>query len=108
MEDENENLSQLEVTARVIRDSMNEVEEFLEFTVETVLDFQEGWLPTLDTSIRVVDGNQVLYKHYEKPTTTNTCIRKDSAMAENSKVQILAQDLVRRLHNTKKDQEDSY
>ena len=58
---------------------------------------------SLDTSIRVVDGNQVQYKYYEKPTTTNTTIRKDSAMAENCKIQILSQDLVRRLHNTKED-----
>ena len=101
---QDKNMTPLEVTARALKDSMNEVEDYLEFTVETCKDFEGGeWLPTLDTSIRVNGDNQIQYKYFEKPTTTNTTIRKDSAMAENCKIQILAQDLVRRLHNTKED-----
>ena len=40
-----------------------------------------------------------MYRHYEKETTTNQTIQKSSAMGENMKVQIAAQDLVRRLSN---------
>ena len=53
----------------------------------------------LDTSWKVGDKNNVLYRHYEKETTTNQTIQKSSAMGENMKVQIAAQDLVRRLSN---------
>ena len=67
------------------------------------MDYEDGWLPTLDTSLRVNEYNVVEYKFYEKPTTSNTTIRKTSAMGENQKVQSLSNDLVRRLLNTKED-----
>ena len=44
--------------------------------------------------------NQIQFKYFEKPTTTNTTIRRSTAMAENAKVQSLSNDLVRRLLNT--------
>ena len=46
---------------------------------------------------------QVHYHYHEKPTTTNTVIRKESAISENPKIQCLSDDRVRRLHNTKGD-----
>ena len=48
------------------------------------------------------------YKYYEKPTTTNTTVRKTSAMSENPKVQCLSNDLVRRLLNTREQLPNSY
>ena len=42
-------------------------------------------------------NNRVLYTHYEKPVASNICVLMDSAMDENSKIQILANDLTRRL-----------
>ena len=62
----------------------------------------------MDTNLRVNEGNQVDYKYYEKPTTTNTTIRKSSAMSENPKVQCLANDLVRRLLNTREELPSDY
>ena len=56
----------------------------------------------------VDEQNQVLYKYYEKPLTTNTTILKESAMAENPKVQSLSNDLVRRLLNTREGLPDRY
>ena len=44
--------------------------------------------------------NVISYRYYEKPTTTNTMVQKRSALEENSKAQILSNDLVRRLGNT--------
>ena len=38
--------------------------------------------------------------HFEKPTTTNVVVQKRSSLDENSKIQILSNDLVRRLGNT--------
>ena len=47
------------------------------------------------------DENQILYKYYEKPLTTNTTILKDSVMA---KVQTMANDLL----NTREGLPDRY
>ena len=67
------------------------------------MDYDDGWLPTLDTKLRVTEDNIIEYMYFEKPTTTNTTIRKSTAMSENPKVQSLSNDLVRRLLNTKGD-----
>ena len=47
---------------------MGEKEDFLEFTTKTQEDYQGGWLPTLDSAIRVSEDNKVLFKFWEKPT----------------------------------------
>ena len=36
----------------------------LSFTYETGEDFQDGWLPTLDTNMVVDPDNKVLYKYF--------------------------------------------
>ena len=58
----------LDITVEVIRESINGMFGFLKFTVETGCDFVDGWLPTLDCSLRVNEMNVVDYKFYEKPT----------------------------------------
>ena len=72
-------------------------------TYEIGGDYNDGWLPTLDTNLLVTEKNRTWYKYYEKPTTTNS-----TTMAENSKVQVLANDLVRRLLNTMEELPASY
>ena len=52
-------------------------------------------MATLDTMIRVEGNNITSFIHYEKPTTTNVLVQKRSALDENSKLQILANDLRR-------------
>ena len=79
---------------------------FLKFTMETGEEFQDGWLPTLDTSLRVNERNLVLYKFYQKEVSSNTVIQRCSAMAENSKIQILSNDMVRRMLNTSENLRD--
>ena len=78
--------------------SMQEVLPSLKFTTE-VGEGEEEWLATLDTMLRVENTNQVSYRHYEKPSCTNVMVQRRSALEENSKNQILANDLVRRLGN---------
>ena len=46
-EREDQELSALEITKRVLWETINGVEEFLSFTMETGEDFIDGWLPTL-------------------------------------------------------------
>ena len=107
-EEEDSEKTPLEMTVTILRETVTGVETYLEFTFETGADFEDGWLPTLDTSLRVNKDNQVDFKYFEKPTTTNTTIKKSTAMGENAKVQCLANDLVRRLLNTREDLPSHY
>ena len=58
------------------------------------------WLPTLDLKLRVERTNIVSYRFLKKPSTTNVMIQKRSSLDENSKVQILSNDLEWRLAHT--------
>ena len=102
-EEEDRGVSGEERTKEIIKKSMTGIEEYLQFTAESGMEFHEGWLPTLDTSLKVSRTNKVKYRFYEKETTTRYTVQKDSAMEENVKVQILAQDMVRRLNNSSED-----
>ena len=101
---EDEDLTATERTKRILAGTMKGVEQFLEFTFETCEDDEfQGWLPTLDSKFRVEDNNQVSYMHYEKDTCSRRTIQTRTAMNENSKMQILANDMIRRLLTTKED-----
>ena len=102
-EREDQELSNIETTKRVVLETLNEVETFLRFTIETEEDFSDGWLPTLDTKLRVAGSNQVLHGYFEKPTNSNITIQRRTAMGEDSKIQILSIDLIRRLRNSSED-----
>ena len=49
----------------------------------------------------------ISFKYFEKPSTTNVMVQKRSALDENSKSQILANELMRRMGNTDQRQVDS-
>ena len=87
-------------TKELIKNTLSGLESFLEFTVESGEEFDNGWLPTLDTSLKVGERNQILYRFFEKETSSSRTVQKRSAMEENSKHQVLANDLVRRLCNS--------
>ena len=76
------------------------IEPFLKFTTETEEDFPDNWSPTLDTALKISEDNRVLSKFWEKPTNSNRTVEKRTAMRENQKVQILTQEVIRRLGNT--------
>ena len=88
-------------TKEILRGTMVGVESYLEFTVESGEEFEGGWLPTLDTNLRVGGDNLVQFKFYEKTTCSKKTVQKTSAMEENSKIQTVSNDLVRRLGNTR-------
>ena len=94
-----EGVSGTEITRRIVEGSMNEVFQFLRFTTE-VGEGEEGWLPTLDLKIRTEENNLVSFTYYEKPTVTNVMVQLRSAMEENSRIQILSNDMRRRISNT--------
>ena len=107
-EKEDQELSSSEITRRAMLGTLNGVEDYLEFTMETGEDFVDQWLPTLDTSLWVDGNNQVLYRFYEKPTSSNITVQRRTAMAEDAKVQIVSNDLVRRLLNTSEELGEEY
>ena len=92
-----------ERTKTIIAETMTGIEDYLEFTAESGSEFPDGWLPTLDTSLKVSLDNKIKYRFYEKETSADKTVQKASAMEENSKVQILSQDVVRRLSNSSED-----
>ena len=69
-----------EVTKRVVNKSMQEVLPFLNITTEIGEDFEDGWLPTLDISLKVDEREQVLWKIYEKPTASKVTVQSRSVM----------------------------
>ena len=72
VEDVNKTPTQL--TKDVLAGSMKGIEGFLEFTFETCEDFENGWLPTLDTCLRVEQDNSVSINYYEKDTCNNMTV----------------------------------
>ena len=87
-------------TKELLAKSMEGVESYLQFTMESGEDFEGGWLPTLDTSLKVGGDNQIMFKFYEKETTSKRTVQKRTAMEQNTKIQIVSNDLVRRMCNT--------
>ena len=87
-------------TKHILGKTMEGMEDYLEFTVESGNEFEGGWLPTLDVNLKVIEGNQVQFKFYEKGTCSRKTVMMKSAMEENSKMKILSNDLIRRLGNT--------
>ena len=73
-EDEQETL--LSIRVKALQESMKGLASYLQFTNKTGNDYADGGLPTLDTNLIVGSNNQILYKYYEKPTTTNTTISR--------------------------------
>ena len=99
-EEEDKDKSSEMVTKAALSGSMQGVLSFLRFTTEVGEEFAEGWLPTLDVSLKVDGNGKVGWKFYEKPTTSETTVQCRSAMGATTKAQILANDMVRRLLNT--------
>ena len=79
-------LTPTEITKRILAGSMKGVENFLDFTFETCEEFG-GWLPTLDTCLRIENNNTVSYNYWEKDTCSKMTVQQKSAINENTKIQ---------------------
>ena len=62
-------------TKCVVKESMTGIEGYLEFTAESAMDFEDGWLPTLDVSLKVGSDNTILYRFFEKTTTSSVTVQ---------------------------------
>ena len=90
-------------TAEEICKSMNDMMDFLRFTMEKETDFESNWLPTLDTQTQVQNNGKILFKFFSKPTGNNISIQYGSALPRDTVFAALRQELVRRMLNTHRD-----
>ena len=96
------NLSQQERTKKAIHGALNSICEYLVFTTEDGLDYEDKKLPTLDCKIWV-EGCKILYSFYEKPQVPNRTLQEGTALSRMSLESSLIQEGVRRLLNTSLD-----
>ena len=85
---------------------MNSIVGDLSFTVETMTEFEDGCIPTLDFNmwLSTQEGTPRLhYKFYSKPMSSRYVVLETSAWAWTSKCVSLLQEVHRRLQNTSRD-----
>ena len=83
-EREDRNISSTERTKQVLEGSMRGVMEGIKLTMETKEDFDGEWLPTLDISLAINEGNRLKFNYYKKPTCSNLTLQKNTAMEQNT------------------------
>ena len=93
-------MTDTEKTAQVVISMMNDTHAFLNFTSETSEDFADNHLPTLHFALWVGEDNLTRYEFWEKPTTINQVLHAQTALSENTKMQSLSNEVIRRMRNT--------
>ena len=78
---------------------MNSINRDLEFTVETPEDFEQEKLPTLDFKIWQEKDGTINHTYFQKPIKTPFVVMARSGMSSQQKIQILANELTRRISN---------
>ena len=76
----------------------NNINKDLEFTAEIAADFDNKRLPTLDFELWLEEDGE-LNHYFQKSMKTPFVIMKRSAMTQHQKVQILSNEVIRRLSN---------
>ena len=90
---------------------MNSINQDLEFTVESPADFEGEKLPTLDFKVWQEKDQTLNHTYCQKQMKTPLVVMSRSGMSVQQKVQILANELTRRLSNINQDrttQEEHY
>ena len=83
--------------ARICLQAMNSINPDLEFTVETEDDFENKRLPTLDFEIWQDQNGALKHMYYQKNMKTPLVVMARSGMANKQQIQILANEVTRRL-----------
>ena len=88
---------------------MNSLFHDMQFTCEDQTDYEDDYLPTLDFKMKLDKGGipTVRYRFYKKPISTQLGILKSSALPENIKSATATQEIIRRLSNTDRREEQS-
>ena len=87
--------------ARILAPVMNSINPDLTFTTEIMEDFGDKRLPTLDCSLWFEEDWSLNHTYFEKSMRSQIVIPENSAMSEKQKLNILSNDLIRRLSNVK-------
>ena len=82
--------------ARICLQAMNDVSQDLDFTVEVPEDFENERLPTLDFSLWMKDG-YITHSYFQKSMKTPYVVMERSAMGYSQLMEILSNELNRRL-----------
>ena len=93
-------------TKQELQKSFDSIFSFLSFTTEGQQDFEEGYMPTLDTQTKVDTVGLIRFKHYTKPMASNLTLHRDTALSKTTVFSSIRQDLCRRLLNTSRLEED--
>ena len=75
-------LTREEVTKRAFQDAINSVVKCLKFTTELQNEFEDNWLPTLDTEMKTLaKENRITLRFYKKPMSSSWLLPEESATA---------------------------
>ena len=85
--------------ARICQEAMNSINKDLQFTIETPEDFPNEQLPTLDFKIWQEQDQSIDHTYFQKLMKTPLVIMARSGMSVQQKIQILANELTRRISN---------
>ena len=89
------------VLAKVLAEIGNDIFNYLQFTVDCPSTNTSGWMPLLAAEVRVAEDNTIDYRFYEKPISSRFVMMRNSAMPAKVKMNILTQEVIRRLRNTR-------
>ena len=87
-------------TCDELRKSFESLFDFLGFTTENELDFENSYLPTLDVETKVAENGTILYRFYSKPMSNNVVIQNGTALSQDIVFSSLRQEVIRRMSNT--------
>ena len=104
IEDENIDRDRIELTKTEMLKAMNDVSADLEFTMELCSDFKDMKLPTLSFSLYATDSG-ISHTYFEKVMKNQTLIVHRSALGRNQVMNIMSNELIRRLEVTSSDLE---
>ena len=90
--------------ARILLPAMSAINSDLSFTVEIGEDFKDQRLPTLDCKLWFNEDWSLNHTYFEKEMKSKMMIPEKSAMAKTQRMNILSNDLVRRVSNVKLEQ----
>ena len=94
----------IELTKTEMLKAMNDVSADLEFTMELCSDFKDMKLPTLSFSLYATDSG-ISHTYFEKVMKNQTLIVHRSALGQNQVMNIMSNELIRRLEVTSSDLE---
>ena len=91
-------------TMRIVQAIANDIEPMIQMTFDVPSLHNDKKVPMLDTKVWIdEEENKIYHQYFEKPTKSKMVISKESAMPLHKKIDILSNEVFKRLHNTSHD-----